>query len=229
MLEHIIDILAPHHCVGCKSAGSILCEACRLNITEVEPVCYRCEAPTGRMWRCNDCNDNKVIDGVWVAGLYDGALKEAVSAYKFFRAKHGHRALGELLHDAAPLLPEAVVTAVPTSARHRRQRGYDQAALLARRFATLRGLPCQPLLTRRGHSRQLGASRRQRFAQAAHAFATREIAMPPVAVVIDDVVTTGATIEAAARALKAAGVTTVYVAALAYEPLRHHEEKTTLR
>jgi ComF family protein len=100
-----------------------------------------------------------------------------------------------------------VIVHVPTASSRVRRRGYDQARLLARAISKHTGLPHRPLLTRMGQHHQVGARREQRVTQLASAF---RVSNPkPVdgnhIILIDDVLTTGATLEAAARALKAAG------------------------
>lgn len=100
----------------------------------------------------------------------------------------------------------AVVTWAPTTVARRRQRGFDQAELLARAVARRWGLTCRPLLVRASTSSQAGRTAEERRSNPAFA-AVRTV--PPVVVVVDDVVTTGSTLTAAARALRAAGAVTV--------------------
>ncbi len=105
----------------------------------------------------------------------------------------------------------AIVVYIPTANRRVRERGYDQAQLIAREFAHRRRLPCQALLRRHGATRQLGASRQQRQQQLQTAFYCPypQKVVGRSIILIDDVLTTGATIEAASRVLCQAGATNV--------------------
>jgi ComF family protein len=102
--------------------------------------------------------------------------------------------------------PETLLVPVPTATQRARQRGYDQADLLARELSEILGLPHQYLLSRLGQARQVGTGRKQRAAQLAKAFRVKgRVPINSHIMLVDDVVTTGATLEAAATILKKAG------------------------
>lgn len=120
-----------------------------------------------------------------------------------------------------PELPaETVVVPIPTVRAHIRQRGYDHALLLARYIAQERNLACAQPLERRTATTQRGVDRKARRIQAEAAFRVSTGLQPDVPyLLIDDVVTTGATLRYGAKALKSAGATTVWAAAVARQPL----------
>jgi predicted amidophosphoribosyltransferase len=111
--------------------------------------------------------------------------------------------------------PAALVTWAPTSEPRRRERGFDQAELLGRALARRWALPCRALLRRRGGPAQAGASAQARLAHPGFDVVGR---VPLAVVVVDDVATTGATLAAAARALRAAGAHDVHAVAVARAP-----------
>lgn len=157
---------------------------------------------------------------VWVATDYQKTAAELVKRLKFDRAAAAAKLLAAAISDTIPPLPpQTVVSHIPTASRRIRQRGYDQAALIAKHLAKQRRLPYRPLLKRTGQSRQVGANRSQRASQLDGAFTVRTTKLPEMALLVDDVLTTGATIEAAATALKKAGVTTVHAALFAQKGL----------
>jgi predicted amidophosphoribosyltransferase len=140
--------------------------------------------------------------------VYEGASRRLVTSLKY----HNDRAVLTWLagHMAELLVPPpgSVVTWAPTSRRRRRRRGYDQAELLARAVGRRWGRPCRRLLVRageRGPQTGQGVDERRRGPVfRARASATWPVRSPVI--VVDDVTTTGSTLEAAARALAAAGV-----------------------
>ncbi len=98
-----------------------------------------------------------------------------------------------------------VITHVPTAATRIRQRGYDQAALIARSLSQATGIPYSSLLIRQNSARQVGRTREQRRQQVAEAFKTTNRRLNTHVLLVDDVLTTGATCEAAARLLRQSG------------------------
>lgn len=149
-----------------------------------------------------------------VGARYDGAVKELVLGLKFGRDLAAARAAASLL---APLLAETqfdAVTSVPSAPGRYRRRGYNPSALIARQLAAQLALPYRELLGRLHHAEQIGARRQERFAQVEGAFYARGTAAGRV-LVVDDVLTTGATLGACARALRTAGAREVWGAAAA--------------
>jgi len=138
--------------------------------------------------------------------------------YKFGRARAAAELLANNLHETLPYFgPDVVVGYVPTATRRLRQRGYDQAELIARGFAKRRGLSCRRIVTRLSQTRQVGATKKQRQTQLRAAFVVTHAASceNKTVLIVDDVVTTGATLEAVASVLRAAGAKHVDAAVFA--------------
>jgi ComF family protein len=149
------------------------------------------------------------------------ALEKLINAYKFENAIAAHRFLGDLLLARLPDLPaNAVIVPVPTINNHVRQRGYDHMQLIAKYVARKRGVRSSFLLRRRTTTHQRDASRADRERQAAEAYAVHGSIDPAVPyLILDDVATTGATLRYAARVLREAGAETIWMAAVARQPL----------
>jgi ComF family protein len=156
-------------------------------------------------------------------GTYAGPLRDAVVWLKYHDRRSLARDLGLLLavsleEQREAWLPDALVP-VPIHPRRRRERGYNQAELLAAALSELTGLPVRDALERVADTPpQVDLSREQRWQNVRGAFAPRAGLSPgrrPV--LIDDVQTTGATLEEGARALRAAGAHVVYALTLCWE------------
>lgn len=218
-IETILALFAPHDCLVCRREGSLLCQVCQtICLVPIPSRCYRCLKPTKLNQMCSTCSS--FLDHVWVATDYQKIAARLVKCIKFDRAGAAAKILASVM--AAHLPPQpigTVITHAPTAASRIRQRGYDQAQLIARQLAILCDVPYRPLLGRSGRTRQVGANRQQRQAQLKSAFTVRSTALPNHVLLVDDVLTTGATIEAAARQLKTAGVQTVNAALFAQKSL----------
>jgi len=152
-----------------------------------------------------------------------GALREAIYALKYRGLRAAAPQLGRLLaqHLAGHPIPGDVLVPVPLHPHRLRHRGYNQAALLTKEVARLTGLPMREYLLarRRDTPPQVGtATREQRRTNVLDSFAVTGDTQGLAVVLVDDVTTTGSTFSAAAAALKAAGVASVWGLALAKEP-----------
>jgi ComF family protein len=198
MIEQIIGVIAPHACISCKKEDDLLCYECRSHLRH----------PEGEIALPS-------IYSVTAATIYEEDAKELVGNLKFARAKAAAYTIAAIMAERVKLT-DVVVTHLPTATSRVRMRGYDQAALIAREYARLCQLYYVPLLFRMGHERQVGAGRAERQRQLARAFRPRGNPSKYSSVVlIDDVITTGATLESAALVLRQAGVANVHAAVFA--------------
>ena len=158
---------------------------------------------------------------VYAALSYEGLAKKLMHAYKFDCKRAATKDIAFVMDLWLPYLePSCIFTWVPTLSKHVRRRGFDHTKLLAKEFSSLRNLKIVATLDRIGATSQVGANKAQRKAQLKNAFAIRgkkDISGKNI-ILIDDVVTTGATIEACSKVLYTAGVSSVSVAAFARTP-----------
>lgn len=158
---------------------------------------------------------------VVVATSYSGRVRDVLLGFKYQNRRQVAAHVAGILAGRLASRPDAVdvdvVTWAPTSAHRRRERGFDQAELIARGVAAHLGLPCRRLLERAGDAApQTGRTRRDRLD--GPGFRVHPRAAGKRVLVIDDVVTTGATLASAATALRSAGSVSVALAAMAATP-----------
>lgn len=213
ILEHAVRLFAPHTCLGCsREEDRLLCEACAQSLAPVPSRCYRCKAVTQDYRVCQGCRPRTPLFQVVAYTYHKDIAKEFVHRMKYERAQAGIQEAAALL---APLLdclpPDTVLAHVPTATSRVRQRGYDHAQLLARALSRTSTLPVATFLNRIGQAHQVGASRAERLRQLQGAF--RPVHTDTIRgkhiILVDDVLTTGATLETAARVLKRAGARAV--------------------
>lgn len=217
MLELLFSWLAPHDCMSCGCEGSLLCEGCTRNMTQtMSSRCFQCRSPTEDHRVCPSCRSGIVLSHVWVSVIYEGIIKRVIYALKFDRAMGAKVPLGLILDRSLPSA-QFVIIPVPTSNKRIRERGYDQSVLLARGLARTRNLTYVAALVRVRDTRQTGSTRRERIRQQRGAFiVTKESYVKGKSILlVDDIVTTGATLDAAARVLLAAGATDVNAVVIA--------------
>ncbi len=219
MFDKLISIIAPHTCLVCGKEGSLLCAWCAPDaILPLPERCYRCNVISRDSAVCKKCRRNSPLQYVWVSGQYADTAKELVRRLKFVRAKAAVTVIAERMVESIPDLPPAtIITYIPAATSRVRVRGYDQSRLLAKEIAKRRKLMHTTLLVRHGQTRQVGADRKHRIKQAAKNYSVRPSSLLPgsTVLIIDDILTTGATLESAAKLLKNAGAKHVYAAVFA--------------
>ncbi len=215
----MISIIAPHFCLGCGFEGAVLCQSCRLtSLPAVPSRCYRCHKATQQSKTCLNCRRKSDLVRVFVVTDYDGLAKDVVYKLKFGRGVAAAKNIALAIDDILPQLgSEELIVHVPTVNSRVRQRGYDQAKEIAVVLAKARKLKHKTLLKRVSSARQVGASRKQRFAQLENAFSIKDknLVRGKNIILVDDVITTGATLESAAKTLKEAGAKSVEAAVFA--------------
>lgn len=216
MLEKFFEFIAPDECVVCGREGRCICVDCsKTHLRTKKPACVLCNALNDDNKVCSGCRAKTHLVSASIAYRYDGVVKELVRAMKYQNRRSIARYFGRTL-PAISDTEGAIVSFVPCDGGGRRRRGYDQAELLAKVYAQHHGYVFKELLVRSKHKQQVGQGRRARFENIYDNFLVRHSIDPDKRVIlVDDVVTTGATISECARVLHNHGVKKIWAVAIA--------------
>ncbi len=221
----VIDLLFPPRCGGCRTLGSQWCEACRAAVRPVTPPwCERCGQPQVTDRLCSNCLAYPLhIEKIRSVAVFEGVLREAIHRFKYERLSGMAEPFGEMLaaYWRAEQMTADWLIPVPLHPSRERDRGYNQSDLLARQLARRVSVPYsgKGLRRTRATAVQMTLTAAQRRENVAGAF---ECIEPRVrgarVVIIDDVGTTGATLDACAQAVLKAGAASVMGLTLARTP-----------
>jgi len=193
--------LLPALCAACGRScrpGGLLCTRCSRRLAEAEALTG--SGPPG-------------LDRVWSSAAHEGVARDLVAALKFRRLLPVADLIAERIEWLAPAsLLSGTVVPVPTSPLRSMGRGFDPAGEIAAALAGQAGLELSPCLVRRSGGRQVGKRRAQRIGHPPRVRPRGEV--PRSVLLVDDVLTTGATLSACARALRSAGA--IRVAAITF-------------
>jgi ComF family protein len=221
-LRLLLDTLFPPRCAGCGLRGVELCDPCLSTVRSLDPAsCPRC----GRLSRlgslCGQCQGyDGPLNGIRTACVYDGVARKAIHGLKYRHRETLARPLAQLLEVDLRRRPLRLdlLTPVPLHPRRLAERGYNQSELLARELGGRLGIPVIDCLKREKETRaQAGLKAAARQVNVREAFGlSRSTALDGLRVgVVDDICTTGATLEDCARALRTAGCAAVWGIAVA--------------
>lgn len=201
----LLDAVFPTYCCGCGKFGDYLCEEC------VEKLHFFTLPIKLNLFP-------QYLDELTAAVDYAPPISQLIYTLKY----HGVMGIGEycgqLLYDSADFPSTEVVTAVPLHPKRRAQRGYNQAEIIAKKVSQLSGTPYYPLLKRKDNTtpQALLTDREKRLTHLRHAFLFIAQKIPASVLLIDDVSTTGTTLNECAKVLKENGVQKVFALTVAH-------------
>ncbi len=225
----LLDLIYPRRCPVCDKAvkpfGSLICEECTKKIEYVKaPCCSKCgkELKDRRAVFCNDCACKEHSYDRGMALFSYPSVAESIYRFKYcgrqeYAAYYGERMAAVLGRRIAALEPDALIP-VPIHDSKKSRRGYNQAELIAVELGRRLNIPVESKLIKRVRKtapmKDLSAMERQNNLKRAFKICRNDVKLSTI-IIIDDIYTTGSTIDAMARELRRAGIKRIYFAALA--------------
>jgi competence protein ComFC len=225
LVELAVDSFFPRRCVGCGKVGGFLCPECLGKLPRLlPPLCPNCGRSQASGIVCPDCRQRTTeLDGIRSLFRFDEVIRKAIHQLKYRNLKAISPCLAELLADylrSNPLPGEALVC-VPLHPQRLRERGYNQSSLLAGELGKRVDLPVIEnclIRVKQAQPQVRAVDVEERRRNVVDAFVCRDERVSGERIIlIDDVCTSGATLESCAIALKSKGATSVWGLTLARE------------
>lgn len=216
--DFFLDLIFPKKCVNCGEFGSFCCSKCLSKIKPIQTqVCPKCGKISDKGKWCSGCKGKSNLSGMIVAADYRvGPTKELIHHLKYNSILELSPVLADLLIDQLidiDFRGNIIITSVPLHRRRENERGFNQAEVLARIIGQKIGYKYQPLLKRRIHKKtQVELSGRERRQNLVGMFMAidEKIIKNKTIILVDDVSTTGTTLEECAKILRDAGARQVW-------------------
>lgn len=234
LMDKALGLLSPHICKGCGKVGSTYCTRCIFNtIKRNDPICLYCHQPTEQNNLCDSCcKKHRLYDELIAVGPRRDVLMHLVGDYKYNSELESCRAIARLLavridglHLDGDIIP------IPTIPSHVRQRGFDHILMVAKQLAKYTNLKVNnKMLIRTDNTSQHTLSGSERKIKIKQSLALNwrydnaadtdknKLYIPNTAIVLDDIWTTGATMEQAARLLRSIGAQKIIGLVVLYQP-----------
>ena len=225
VIELAVGSFFPCRCVGCGKVGGFLCPECLGKLPRLlPPLCPNCGRPQASGIVCPDCRQRQTeINGIRSPFRFDEVIRKAIHQLKYRNLKAISPRLAELLADylGSNSLPGEALVCVPLHPRRLRERGYNQSSLLAGELDRRIDLPVIEdclIRVKQAQPQVRAVDVEERRRNVADAFVCRDEKVGGKQIIlIDDVCTSGATLESCAAALKSKGAASVWGLTLARE------------
>lgn len=225
----MLNLLFPIYCVNCQKPSEYLCTQCIKKLKQSLPECYICRRLSPKYLTHKKCIESN-LKAVFVGWRYDDIAKKILSEFKYRYAYKISKILAKLLIDRLKetdfiklLSPDHVLMPIPSHISHIRKRGYNQSLLIARRVSDALQLPLlEDFIIRDKDSRHQSNLNSKKRRNIGNVFKLTRALPDKKVILIDDVITTGTTLNRAAKALNKKNVQaiTLFRGAPHYQPAR---------
>ncbi len=221
--KFILDCIFPVKCVGCGKLDTVFCNDCIEKIVFIKsPFCPKCNRLTKKGQVCKRCRPKSNLTGVMVAAHFkEGPLKEAIHSFKYDFITELADPLSKILTDYLKnkkLSQNTILSPVPLHWSRKSWRGFNQSEVLAKKVGEELKIPVRANILKRIRlsEPQTNLKRKDRFSNIRGAFECQNKALESQKIIVlDDVYTTGATLEECAKVLRNAGTKEVWGLVLA--------------
>ena len=226
-LSHIVDFLLPPRCVNCGSGGSLFCKKCQTDVRWLEePVCQCCGEPIPRSGLCLRCERQPLsLDQLRAALIFTGTIPKVIHQFKYNNVFGLAEPLSQIMIQRWEkwARPVDIIVPIPLHFQRLRERGYNQSSLLAKPLAHYLNISVDEnsLVRIRQTKVQATLNAEERKRNVEQTFRVQADVCGLRVLLIDDVCTTGATLNAASTALLEAGAKAVSAYCLARASSRH--------
>lgn len=218
----LFDLFFPVYCVSCGKDNEWICDNCRNKIRFIKSsFCPKCNALTEMNQLCKKCRRNSKLNGVFMLGYYDDEiLKKAIWEFKYNFVKEIGPVLSKILAEnliTKTTFENTIFISVPLDKKRLKWRGFNQSDILTDEISKILGIPyLKGALKRVKETKsQMKLIRKQRVENVAGVFSVRRVVAGKKIFLVDDVITTGSTLEECAKELKKSGAKEVWGVVLA--------------
>jgi ComF family protein len=211
--DTLVGLLAPHLCIACGAEGAVMCQVCLSTAGDTIPSrCAGCQRITEKSKTCRSCLKWLRARHIYVATSYDSLYERLLHELKFECRKQAiNPIVGIMLQQLQSIEGYDSICPLPTAPSRVRSRGFDHTLLISRELSKKCSIPTQKSLARSTNARQVGANKRERLSQLENEFKVHDKSSVrgKNILLVDDVITTGASIASATNALYKAGAKSV--------------------
>lgn len=216
MIGKIVSIISSPTCIVCGNQATLFCKSCWQAQTEVRrPACFLCNMLTIDGKTCKSCKNKTKVAGATIPYRLQNFVLSSIYQLKYNFNSDMAQTLAQNIVEFLPENNFTNIMYVPSVGKSQRKRGYNQSKLIAKHVSKYIQVPVSQKLHRTKHTDLIGQNRLQRFESVKDNFILTKPCKNDFILLIDDVVTTGATVSECSKVLKAGGAKKIWVLAVA--------------
>ena len=215
-IEKVVNLISPYECLICSNEGQVVCQQCwQSNVPLRTPACFWCNSISKDGRTCPKCKRKTHLDGAVIPYRLNGIVEQCIYELKYYHNKEMAKFLANNIYNYLDNMKFDYISYVPATGKNQRRRGYNQSKLLAKAISELINIPLHNSLSRISHTDQIGLNRLERLASVIDNFIPNKRYYNKNVMIVDDVLTTGATLNECAKILKQAGAKRVWAVVVA--------------